>query len=101
MEKLKRAGNRTPYKILITITPPKPNRDGEEALKYLAEQGWPHFSVSIPRLVGFQRGPLEGVTIDKLDRQNLGWQCYESIGEDLIGSELPTTHVSEYARTQV
>jgi len=83
IEKLKRAGNRTPYKILMTIMPPKPNRDGEEAMKYLEEQGLPHFKANIPRLAAFQRGPLEGVTVDKLDRHNLGWQSYERVGDEI------------------
>lgn len=84
VERLARAGNRTPYNILMTIVPPRPNRDGEEAMAYLAEQDLPHFKTGIPRLVGFQRGVVEGVTVDKLDRSGLGWICYERVGEEVL-----------------
>ncbi len=84
IEKLNRAETGTPFKILMTIVPPKPNRDGQEAMSYLEEQGLPHFKTGIPRLVGFQRGVLEGVTIDKLDRAGLGWICYERVGGEVL-----------------
>ena len=44
------------YRILLTIIPPRPNRDGDEARQYLANAGLPLFSGGIRRLVAFQRG---------------------------------------------
>lgn len=84
VEKLKRTGSCTPFKILLTIVPPKPNRDGQEALSYLEEQELPHFEASIPRLVAFQRGVMTGVTVDKLDRVGLCWLSYQRVNEELL-----------------
>lgn len=86
VEKLSRAGNQTVYKILLTIVPPRPNRDGQEAVSYLEEQGLPHFEAWVPRLVAFTRGVLEGVTVDKLDRIGLGWTSYQRITDEVLAS---------------
>lgn len=72
------------YKILLTIVPPRPNRDGEEARQYLADSGLPVFTGGIRRLVAFQRAALEGVTVAEMDRQNLGWADYVSIGDQIV-----------------
>jgi chromosome partitioning protein len=75
------AGN---YRVLLTIIPPRPNRDGEEAREYLNKNNLPLFSVGIRRLVAFQRAALEGVTVEHMDRQNLGWADYVSIGDQIV-----------------
>jgi chromosome partitioning protein len=92
------------FKVLLTIVAPKPNRDGEEALEYLAGQGIPHFRSSIRRIVAFQRAVLDGVTVDKLDRTNLGGRDYMQVGDEIMQSldaSALHTHVAEYAHTQV
>ncbi len=55
-------------------------------MSYLEEQKLPHFKVSIPRLVGFQRGVMEGVTVDKLDRARLGWIAYQRVSDEILAS---------------
>jgi chromosome partitioning protein len=72
------------YRILLTVIPPRPNRDGEEARQYLINSGLPVFSGGIRRLVAFQRAALEGVTVAEMDRQNLGWADYACIGEQIV-----------------
>ena len=72
------------YRILLTIVPPRPNRDGEEARQYLAGSGLPVFGGGIRRLVAFQRAALEGVTVDRIDRQNLGAADYAGIGDQIV-----------------
>src|SRR5271157_160775 len=72
------------YRILLTIVPPRPNRDGEEARQYLTGAGLPLFSGGIRRLVAFQRAALEGVTVDQTDRQNLGAADYAAIGDQIV-----------------
>jgi chromosome partitioning protein len=72
------------YRILLTIVPPRPNRDGEEARQYLTGSGLPVFSGGIRRLVAFQRAALEGVTVDQIDRQNLGGADYDGIGDQIV-----------------
>jgi chromosome partitioning protein len=71
------------YRVLLTIIPPLPNRDGEEARQYLTAQGMPVFQGGIRRIVAFQRAALAGVTVDKIDRDNLGWEDYARIGEEI------------------
>lgn len=95
--KLQRARPDMLFRILLTIVPPKPNRDGEEAMEYLERSGIPHFATSIRRLVVFQRAVLEGVTVDKLDRTNLGWADYVTAGEEVL--RLLSTQVVAYSGT--
>jgi chromosome partitioning protein len=71
------------YRILLTLIPPRPNRDGEEARAYLLSSGLPVFAGGIRRIVAFQRAALDGVTVAEIDRQNLGWADYVSVGEQI------------------
>jgi chromosome partitioning protein len=81
--KFRRARTDLCFKVLVAIVPPKPNRDGEEALQYLSAHGIPHFRTSIRRILAFQRAVLDGVTVDKIDRTNLGWRDYMDVGDEL------------------
>lgn len=72
------------FRVLLTIIPPRPNRDGEEARSYLTGCGVPTFAGGIRRLVAFQRAALEGVTVAEIDRQNLGWTDYTSVGDQIV-----------------
>lgn len=72
------------WKILLTMIPPKPNRDGDDARAYLEEQRFPVFEAGIRRLVAFQRAALDGVTVREKDRQNLGWEDYARVGEEIL-----------------
>jgi chromosome partitioning protein len=83
VEALKKIGA-VNYRILLTIIPPKPNRDGDEARAYLTSSGVPLFAGGIRRLVAFQRAALEGVTIAEIDHQNLGWADYVRVGDQII-----------------
>jgi chromosome partitioning protein len=83
VEALKRIGA-TNYRVLLTIIPPRPNRDGEEARDYLTSCGVPLFSNGIRRLIAFQRAALDGVTVAEIDRQNLGWADYVGVGDQIV-----------------
>ncbi|HWQ96466.1 MAG TPA: ParA family protein [Clostridia bacterium] len=80
---------RANYRVLLTIIPPKPTRDGDDAREYLEGRGVPLFKTGIRRLIAFQRAALDGVTVDHIDRQNCGWLDYERVGEEIAGM-LPT-----------
>jgi chromosome partitioning protein len=103
--KLRRAADSVRFKVLLTIVAPKPNRDGEDAMQYLSDQGIPHFRASIRRIVAFQRAVLEGVTVDKVDRTNLGWQDYTQTGDELLSALKEASSVGtqtpEYSAFQV
>lgn len=51
------------FRVLMTIVPPRPNRDGAKAREALLEAGLPLFQANIPRLVSFQRCILDGNTV--------------------------------------
>jgi chromosome partitioning protein len=72
------------FRILLTIIPPRPNRDGDEGRAYLTSSGLPLFDAGIRRLVAFQRAALEGLTVAEMDRQNLGWADYANVGDQIL-----------------
>lgn len=91
-DKLGRFAPKTPFRALLTIVPPKPNKDGEEAAAFLDEHKLPRFRTGIRRLVAFQRAVMQGATVDCIDRDNLGWQDYVNVGTEAIeylGIQLP------------
>ena len=91
-EKLARFAPKTPFRVLLTIVPPRPNRDREDAEAFLDERKMPRFKVGIRRLVAFQRAVIQGVTVDELDRSNLGWRDYEQVSKEAlaqIGINIP------------
>jgi chromosome partitioning protein len=47
------------YRVLLTIIPPKPTRDGDEAREILTEAGLPLLTHGIRRLIVFQRAALQ------------------------------------------
>jgi chromosome partitioning protein len=73
------------YRILITMTPPKPARDGEFAQEALMAQGLPVFASTIRHLKAFKTAGTQGVLVSdvKDPRAHFGWEDYVSIGEEL------------------
>jgi chromosome partitioning protein len=73
------------YRILLTIVPPKPSHDGEDARELLSARALPLFSTSIPRLAAFQKAALLGVPVNKVDdrRADVAWGAYESVGKEI------------------
>ncbi len=73
------------FRILLTIIPPRPSHDGDEARSLMAERGLPLFKSEIQRLVAFQKAALSGVPVYKVGdpRADQAWQCYVGIGKEL------------------
>ena len=74
------------YRILLTMVPPKPSRDGEEARTMLEEANLPLFSGSIRRLSAFQKAALMGVPVSLVKgdpRAANGWEDYRNVGAEL------------------
>lgn len=84
VEALKPLGAR--YRILLTMIPPKPSRDGEEARTMLNDAGLPLFTNSIRRLVAFQKAALAGVPVYNADdpRARIGWRDYQRVCEEIL-----------------
>jgi chromosome partitioning protein len=74
------------YRVLLTIMPPKPNRDGEEAAATLRELRIPAFQGGIHRFIAFQKAALKGVTVSQVEdpRASFAWNEYERIGEQIL-----------------
>ena len=73
------------YRVLLTMLPPKPSKDGEEARAMLQEAGLPMFAGGIRRAVAFQRAALAGVSVRDLHdtRARAAWEDYCAIGKEL------------------
>jgi len=74
------------YRILLTIIPPRPSRDGEEARQMLKRRGLPVFKGEIKRLVAFQKASLAGVPVYDVGDPRAGqaWSDYEGVGKEIL-----------------
>jgi len=74
------------FRVLITMVPPRPSRDGDDARAMLTEAGLPLFAGHIRRLVAFQKAALAGVAVAEVadPRAKDGWQDYQRIGTEVL-----------------
>lgn len=74
------------YRVLLTIVPPKPIRDGEEARDMLTEAGLPLLKSSVRRLIAFQRAALQGLPVYEIKERGFeAWADYVAVGQEVIG----------------
>ena len=76
----------TNYRVLLTIVPPAPSRDGDEARASLVAQGVPVFVTAIPRLAAFSKAALAGIVVSDVrgdPRVRRGWEAYARLGKEL------------------
>ena len=69
------------FRILLTIVPPWPSKDGDEALATLEEAKLPVFKTMIRRFVAFQKAALQGVVVSEVNdpRAKDGWEDYRHV----------------------
>ena len=74
------------FRILLTIVPPRPSKDGDEARATLEEAKLPAFKTVIRRFVAFQKAALQGVPVYEVNdpRAQEGWDDYRRVGEELL-----------------
>jgi len=74
------------FRILLTMIPPKPARDGEIAREALVAQGLPVFKTSIRHLKAFKTAGTQGgiITDVKDPRAQFGWDDYAAVGKELL-----------------
>jgi chromosome partitioning protein len=74
------------YRVLLTIVPPRPSRDGEEARALIKEMGLPVFKAEIHRLVAFQKAALAGRPVYEVDdpRAERAWEDYAAVGKEIL-----------------
>jgi chromosome partitioning protein len=79
--------NSDSYKVLLTIVPPKPNRDGDEARKSLLKAGLPLFNSSIRRFQAYKKAALVGASVDKVNdsKSKIAWKDYQDVCKELEG----------------
>jgi chromosome partitioning protein len=75
----------TRYRILITMSPPKPSRDGEIAQEALITQGLPVFKTTIRHFKAFKTAGTQGVLVSdvKDPRAQFGWDDYAAVGFEM------------------
>ena len=74
------------FKVLLTVVPPKPSRDGEEISRTLQEAGLPFFKTFIRRYKVYQKAALEGVLVKEVNDPHAkdAWQDYARVAKEVI-----------------
>jgi len=73
------------YRILLTIVPPKPSREGELMQAELRANGFPVFRSMIRRSAGIQKAGLAGIPVSDLKgRDRLVWLDFEGLGKEVM-----------------
>ena len=74
------------YKVLLTIIPPRPSRDGDEMRQELESRSIPLFKTGIRRFVAYQKAALAGVPVYEASdpRAADAWSDYLSLGKEII-----------------
>lgn len=75
------------YKILLTIIPPYPQRDGEDARAMLEGGGYPLFASGIREAKAFKLAALRGMIVSQLKDQRTAaacWDDYAKVGAELV-----------------
>lgn len=74
------------YRVLLTVIPPRPNRNGEEARAELERAGLPLFSAGVPRLLVFQEAATLGTLVSGVKGYGAreGWDAYATVGKEIL-----------------
>ena len=73
------------YRVLLTIVPPRPSRDGDEARAMLTNSGLPLLKSQVMRRVAFQRAALMGVPVYETgQRGEDAWKDYLAVGKEVL-----------------
>lgn len=73
------------YRVLITIVPPYPNKEGQVMQQELQKANLPVFNTLIRRTTGYQQAAMKGVPIRDLKTGDLrkAWQDYKNLGKEI------------------
>ncbi|AGF53745.1 ParA family chromosome partitioning protein (plasmid) [Synechocystis sp. PCC 6803] len=85
IETLQKLGNNR-FRILLTIIPPYPSKDGDEARQLLTTAGLPLFKRGIKRYSAFQKASLNGVVVSEVSDSKAGiaWSDYKATGKEIV-----------------
>ena len=73
------------FRILLTMVPPRPARDGEIAKAAFEQAGLPVFQSGIRQLKAFKTAGTQGVLVSdvKDPRAAFGWDDYTAVGDEM------------------
>jgi len=73
------------YKVLLTMVPPYPAKEGANARESLEKVGIPLFRGEIRRAIAFTKAAVQGVSVRDLAdvRDRAAWLDYSSVGQEL------------------
>ncbi len=72
------------YRVLLTIVPPYPSREGETMRQDLVRAGMPVFKQMVRRTSGFQKAAYMGVCINDVPRMKAAWNDYKAVGKEIL-----------------
>lgn len=74
------------YKILLTVTPPSPSREAEEAREQLTAAQLPLFKGQIRRYTAYKKAALEGITVQETHdpKAQTAWEDYLAVGKEIL-----------------
>jgi chromosome partitioning protein len=76
----------TQFKVLLTIVPPKPARDGADVRQTLEHAGLPVFRTDIRRYKAFQKAALAGVLVKDIadEYAAAAWADYAAVADEIM-----------------
>jgi chromosome partitioning protein len=74
------------YRAVVTIVPPRPNKEGDIVREELQAGGFPVFQSTIRRTVQFAKMAKVGLTIrdSNNDQAKAAWEDFESLGKEIL-----------------
>jgi len=88
VQALKQVGT-AKFKVLLTIVPPRPERDGQEARQALHDAGLPVFKAEIRRFAAYKKAALTGLPVYQIKAGNAkeAWDDYRNVGEEIVNDQ--------------
>lgn len=79
-------GQKSTYRVLMTIVPPWPQTEGVEMREMLNGQGIPVFESEIPRLAAFGKASAAGVPVYEVKSKLAAraWDAYEAVAKEIM-----------------
>lgn len=73
------------YKVLLTIIPPPPSKEGPEARQVLMKAEIPIFTTEIRRLAVYRHAAVLGCVVSEVSDKyaGIGWRAYEQLGREI------------------
>lgn len=78
-----------PYRILLTLVPPTPSKEGEEARALLEGEQLPVMWSAIRQTSAFRHASAQGVPVYAVKGSRsakLAWQDYEQAAEEIVAA---------------